>query len=151
MIKWKKLNIKRIFRYIYLKLVRTNDTPPKVALGVAIGVFLGVFPTFGVGLILAYFFAWLLKVNKAAAVLGGLIMNPMTTPFFWGISALIGVTITGGSKEVILSEISSGSIFKAAGHSFLVYIIGNLIVSIIFSIISYYITLEILKRRRYNK
>lgn len=148
MIKHKKLNMKRILKYIYLRIVRTDDTPSKVAFGVAIGVFWGIFPTFGIGLILAYFFAWLLKVNKASAILGGLIMNPITTPFFWGLSALIGVTIIGGKSEVILNELKTGGIFKAVGHSFITYVIGNLIVSIIFGIISYYITLEILKRRK---
>jgi len=147
-IKCKEIRLKRLFRYIYLKLVRTNDTPPKVALGVAIGVFLGIFPTFGVGLILAYFLAWLLKANKASAILGGLIMNPITTPFFWSISALIGAAIIGGKREIILNELKTGKIFKAIGHSFLAYIIGNLIISLIFAIISYYIVFKILEKRK---
>jgi hypothetical protein len=41
---------KRIFRYVYLRLVRVADDPVHVALGFALGVFIGVFPTFGIGI-----------------------------------------------------------------------------------------------------
>ena len=122
-----------------------NDSPPKVAFGVAIGVFLGIFPTFGIGLILAYVFAWIFGANKAAAILGGLIMNPITTPVFWGLSALLGTVVMGGEKEVILNELKTGRIFHAMDHIFFTYIVGNLIIAVIFAVISYFITLKILK------
>lgn len=40
-------------RYVYLRLVRQNETPKKVVKGLGLGVFLGFFPTFGVRTALA--------------------------------------------------------------------------------------------------
>lgn len=148
MIRCRRFNIKRVFRYAYLKIVRANDSPPKIAFGVAIGVFLGIFPTFGVGLVLAYILAVIFRVNKAAAVVGGLIMNPVTTPFFWGVSALIGAYLIGGDTQVILNELKSGKIFKVMGESFIAYLIGSLVISLFFAAIGYFVTLEILKRHK---
>ncbi|MCX5776624.1 MAG: DUF2062 domain-containing protein [Candidatus Firestonebacteria bacterium] len=145
----KKSAYKRIIKYMYLKIVRANDTPSKVGAGVAVGVFLGIFPTFGLGLLLAYGIAVLFKINKAAAVAGSLIMNPLTTPFFWMLSAIIGSGLIGAEREFILAELKTGRIFKALGPAFYAYMLGNILISLVFSVVSYFITLEII--RRHNK
>ncbi|OGF50890.1 MAG: hypothetical protein A2044_01635 [Candidatus Firestonebacteria bacterium GWA2_43_8] len=147
--KCRKPELKRILRYMYLQIVRANDSPPRVAAGAALGVFLGIFPTFGLGIVLAVFFAWLLRINKAAAFAGSLIMNPLTTPFFWALSAVVGGELIGADKELILEELRSGRIFKALGPAFYGYMLGNLLVSFILAGVAYIATLEIL--RRYKK
>ena len=136
---------------MYLKIVRMNDSPPRVALGVAIGVFLGIFPTFGLGIVLAFAVAWVLGANRVASLVGSLIMNPLTTPFFWTISALFGAWITGLHKDIIMNDLKTGMIFKALGPSVYAYMIGNLIISIVFAVASYYFTLLILKTHKKNK
>ena len=73
---WRE-RVRRWGRYIYLRLVRQNDEPEKVAKGVGLGVFIGIFPTFGVGTILAILIASWAKWNRASAVLGTFIMNPL--------------------------------------------------------------------------
>ena len=87
------MRCRRIFRYIYLRLVRVGGDPVHVALGFALGVFLGVFPTFGIGIPLSLLFASLLRWNRVSAVLGSLVMNPLTTPFFWTLSGVVGAAI----------------------------------------------------------
>ncbi|HEX7125562.1 MAG TPA: DUF2062 domain-containing protein, partial [Thermodesulfobacteriota bacterium] len=59
----------RVLRYYYLRLVRIDDSPEKIGGGVALGVFLGIFPTFGLGLLLAVALAHRVHVNRAAALL----------------------------------------------------------------------------------
>ncbi|OGF48233.1 MAG: hypothetical protein A2231_04310 [Candidatus Firestonebacteria bacterium RIFOXYA2_FULL_40_8] len=144
----KKPEMKRIIRFIYLRIVRANDSPPRVAAGVAIGVFLGIFPTFGLGLVLAYILAVIFRINKAAAVAGSLIMNPLTTPFFWTLSAILGGTLIGAERDFILEELKSGRIFKAIGPAFYAYMLGNIIISAVFAVVSYFVTLEIIKRHK---
>ena len=147
-LKCKKPELKRISRYMYLRIVRANDSPPRVSAGVAVGVFLGIFPTFGLGLVLAYVLAVVFRINKAAAVVGSLIMNPLTTPFFWTISAIVGGTMIGAERELILSELKSGMIFKAIGPAFYAYMLGNVLISLVFAVVSYFITLEIIRRHK---
>jgi uncharacterized protein (DUF2062 family) len=128
-----------------------NDTPHAISLGVAIGVFLGIFPTPFIGMILAYFFAWLLSANKASAVLGTFIMNPITTPVFWGFSAYLGAKITGLDPHYVVDEIKTGKVFSAFGQSFYAYMIGNIIISILFAVGTYYVSLYIVHSHRQKK
>ncbi len=146
--KCKKPEFKRILRFMYLRIVRANDSPPKVAAGVAVGVFLGIFPTFGLGLVLAYVFAMIFRINKAAALAGSLIMNPLTTPFFWAISAILGGALIGTERDIILKELTTGNIFKALGPAFYAYMLGNILISIVFAVASYFITLEIIRKHK---
>jgi len=56
-------------KYLALK----NDTPQKISLGLGLGVFSGILP--GTGPIFALFLAFVLRVNRASALLGSLLTN----------------------------------------------------------------------------
>ncbi len=135
----------RILRYQYLRLVRIDDSPDKIAGGVALGVFLGIFPTFGLGLILAVALAHRLHVNRAAALMGSVIMNPFTTVPFWTLSAVVGGFIFGVESSEILAiaksfETDWASVFGRLG---LVYLVGNTVVSAVFAAAFYLLTARI--------
>ncbi|MEW5768252.1 MAG: DUF2062 domain-containing protein [bacterium] len=141
----------RFFRYLCLKLIRANDSPHKVAMGMAAGVALGIFPTFGGGTILALLLASLFKWNKASALLGSVIMNPFTTPFFWSLSALLGSLLTGYDWSQVLEEVKDGQILDIMTTSCWIYLLGNTVLSVLAAGMSYLITLNIVslsKKRR---
>jgi uncharacterized protein len=81
------MNVKRWFREHSLKLLAIRDTPEAIAGGIAIGIFFGFTPLFGLKTILAIFFAWLTRSNIIAAVLAGtlhdLILPIMPVVFIW--------------------------------------------------------------------
>jgi uncharacterized protein (DUF2062 family) len=52
-----------------LKLLAIRDTPEAIAGGVAIGVFFGFMPLFGLKTALTVLFAWLMRCNLIAAIL----------------------------------------------------------------------------------
>ncbi|HWI58461.1 MAG TPA: DUF2062 domain-containing protein [Bacillota bacterium] len=70
-----------------LKLLAIRDTPEAIAGGVAIGIFFGFTPLFGLKTILAIFLAWLTRSNILAAVLAGalhdVILPLMPVVFYW--------------------------------------------------------------------
>ncbi|WP_455481113.1 DUF2062 domain-containing protein [Bartonella sp. B12(2025)] len=68
----------RTFCYIYKRILRISATPHKVALGFSIGIFLACSPLFGMHIILAIFFSWILRGNFAAAIIGTVFSNPLT-------------------------------------------------------------------------
>jgi len=72
---WK--NIKSFIR----KILWINDSPKKIALGVAIGIFWGIMPTFGSAILFSLPTALLLKANRTAAILATFVANPLTAPF----------------------------------------------------------------------
>lgn len=132
--------IKRWIKLHYYKIVRIDDPPDKIARGVAIGVFMGIFPTFGLGIVFAVIAAYILKANRAAAVVGSFIMNPFTTPFFWALSSAVGAVIFWEHRELVMSGIKNHHFLNGIGWAYVVFLAGNLIVSAIFSALSYFIT-----------
>lgn len=81
----------------FKKIIAVDDTPHKIASGVALGVFLGIFP--GMGVIAAIFIATLFKFNKVAAVSGALITNTwisvvMVPLVIWLVSIVFNIDAT---------------------------------------------------------
>lgn len=134
------IRIKRWVNLHYYKIMRIDDPPYKIARGVAIGVFMGIFPTFGLGIVFAIAAAYILKANRAAAVVGSFIMNPLTTPFFWAISSAVGAVILWEDKEVVMASVKNHHLLNGMGWAFLVYLVGALVVSTVFAALSYFIT-----------
>ena len=75
------------------KLVRVDDSPQKIARGVAIGVFWGILPTFGLAILFSLPTAVLLRANKLSAILGTFVANPFTAPFIYAFEYKIGELI----------------------------------------------------------
>ena len=65
----KRLNPKRWLHEHSLKLLAIRDTPEAIAGGVAIGIFFGFTPLFGLKTVLTVLFAWLTRSNIIAAVI----------------------------------------------------------------------------------
>src|SRR5258707_14644230 len=63
-----------------LKLLAIRDTPEAIAGGVAIGIFFGFTPLFGLKLASAVFFAWVTRSNIIAAMLASA-MPDLILPF----------------------------------------------------------------------
>jgi uncharacterized protein len=81
------MNVRRWLHEHSLKLLAIRGTPEAIAGGIAIGMFFGFTPLFGLKTVLAIFFAWLTRSNILAAVLAGtlhdLILPIMPFIFIW--------------------------------------------------------------------
>ena len=151
----------RWIRYAYVRLVRINDSPQKIAWGLAVGVFLGVFPTFGLGTVVALALAIAFKFNKVAAILGSFIMNPLTTPFFWTASSVLGALLVNRdwhhtlkmvqafSGQLRLVDLTTGEgwafLLKGLGAGIYVYLLGNMLISLALAITFYFAGLHLTK------
>ncbi len=140
---WKKRRALRWVRYHYLRLVRLNDSPEKVALGFAIGVTIGIFPTFGLGIFIVIFLSWLIKINKASAIIGTLVMNPWTSPFFWALSFFTGSLMLGNNLNetalLIKGLNNTENLWRSIVGKRLIlpYVIGNITVTAVTAAASY--------------
>ena len=89
-------------KLIYLKLIKINDTPQKIAMGFGLGVFTGIMPF--AGPVAAIFLAVLLKVNRASAFLGSLLTNTWISIVSFLLSIRIGSLIFGLDAGTIRSR-----------------------------------------------
>jgi uncharacterized protein (DUF2062 family) len=139
---------RRIFRYIYLRLVRVGGDPVHIGLGFAVGVFLGIFPTFGVGTPLALLIASLLRWNRISAVLGSLVMNPFTVPFFWTLSGSLGAAIFRVDAKNVLQSVGNGERMKSLSEAALIYLTGNTLIALAGAVVSYFVSLKLITAYR---
>ncbi|PID74110.1 MAG: hypothetical protein CSB33_00345 [Desulfobacterales bacterium] len=74
----------------YKRFVRIRGNPHEIALGFALGIFVGMSPTMGIQMAIAVFLASLLGWNKLTAAAGCWISNPVTAPFLYSMTYLTG-------------------------------------------------------------
>lgn len=150
---------KQFYNTLKKQIVEIKEKPYKVALGCALGISINFIPTFGIGFILAFFLATLLKINQAGAAITSLLTGPLV-PLMYALNFIIGGLILapvmekenlldfiigqyslilkmGNFKEKILS------ILELFGLTFLV---GSAINAIIFGLIVYLIVKVLLNK-----
>lgn len=104
---------RRGWDYIRHRIKRLPDTPHKIAIGIACGVFVTFTPLFGLHFILAWLLALILRGNVLAAILATFVGNPFTFPFIAAISYRFGLFLLGmGKEETALAKI--GDAFEGA-------------------------------------
>jgi hypothetical protein len=80
------MNLRRWLRDHSLKLLAIRDTPDAIARGVAIGIFFGFVPVFGIKNLSAIVLAWLTRSNILAAVIAGAMHDaifPLMPAIYW--------------------------------------------------------------------
>lgn len=85
----------RLETFFVYRVLSLNDTPHRIALGVAIGIFWCWTPTYGIQMILTVLTAWLLRANKLVGVPFVWISNPVTIIPVYGPNLLLGQWILG--------------------------------------------------------
>ena len=145
------VRLKRRIKLGYLRIIRMEDPPERIARGAAIGVFSGIAPTFGAAALFAFAIAFLLKANKAAAVLGSFIMNPVTSTFFWTLSVILGSVILGEDSGSILAAIREESLLGGITRAWAVFLVGNSIIAGAFTVAAYYFTKNAIVKHRIRK
>ena len=86
---------RRALDYFIYRVKRLPDTPHKIAIGIATGVFCSFTPFFGLHFFLAAFVAYIFKGNIVAALFGTFFGNPVTWPFIASFSVKLGQIILG--------------------------------------------------------
>jgi uncharacterized protein (DUF2062 family) len=125
--------------------------PHYIAVGMAIGVFVGITPTFPFHTILAVALSFVFRGSKPAAALGVWVGNPITMPFFYLGSYRIGGMILGNSVPFDEKYISIPELLKLGLDVTAALITGGALLGILPAIFSYFITRIILTNIRSRK
>lgn len=72
------IRLRPALRFIKFRILHVDDSPERIARGLAVGVFVAYLPLMGIQMALAWFAAGIIKGNKVMAVLGAWVSNPAT-------------------------------------------------------------------------
>lgn len=128
---------------LYKRFISIKGTPHQIAIGLALGLFIGFTPTMGFQIILAVFIAALLKWNKISAAIGVQITNPITAPAIYGFTYFIGAKLMGLQKVFVWKEAFDSSkiieMLEKMPQIFTALTIGGILIGIPVAAAGYYI------------
>ena len=125
--------------------------PHYVAMGMAIGVFIGSTPTMPFHTVLAVALAFILRGSKVAAALGVWFCNPITAPiFYWG-SYKAGMYLFGYQAPFDVKFESILELLDLGMEVTIAMIAGGVILGILPGIASYFITRKIITTIRLRR
>ena len=130
-------NLKRASLFYFLKLTRVKDSIDKLAIGFACGSMVSFTPFIGFHFLLAVIFAYILRGNIVASLIGTFVGNPFTFPFIWIFIYKVGNIFFKNDQNFSL-ELTFQSLFNQGYDILIPMMIGSLIVSIPIWFISYF-------------
>jgi len=140
----RKENLASIIRRLYERFIMIRGEPREVALGFALGIFVGMTPTVGVQTPIAIFIAALFKWGKLSAAIGVWISNPLTVPIIYGVTYITGAKLLSLDPVFNMPLSPTWSTLKAmlqkAPQAFGAMTVGGALLGIPLAIISYYLS-----------
>lgn len=143
----------RSLRYYYHRLVRLRSSPGEIARGLAIGVFFGCLPMFGLQMILSLAAATLLRGYRIAAAAATWISNPFTYFPLYAFGFQVGRATLGYHHVAFPEEgVPSLNHLSALGGDFLTALFfGCAVVGAVLSFCSYWACLYVVQRARQRR
>ncbi|MFA4904551.1 MAG: DUF2062 domain-containing protein [Desulfobaccales bacterium] len=146
------MSLRRILRYQWLKFLRLQEDPRKIAWGMALGVFIGVTPTIPFHLVATLSLAALFRVSPVTAIIGLQAGNPLTIAPIYITAYKVGQFLLYRGKPLVFPETFS---FKAwlcvLWQGGLALQVGGIIIAIPPAIVAYFLTLWIVRRYQRRK
>jgi uncharacterized protein (DUF2062 family) len=144
--------LRRVLRYHWLKFLRLQEDPRKLAWGMALGVFIGVTPTIPFHMVGALALATLLRISPVTAFIGIQIGNPLTIGPIYIAAYKVGQFLLYRGNPLVFPETFS---FKAwicvLWQGGVALQVGGVILAIPPAIVAYFLTLWIVQRHHRRK
>jgi uncharacterized protein (DUF2062 family) len=140
---WRGVGFIRQSKLMLVRFVRLRGLPEEIAKGVALGIFIGMTPTFGVQMAIALFLAYLLRENRLAAVLGVWITNPVTAPVIYAVEYEMGRLLLGLDRARLPSELTWQAYSELGWNILYPLWVGGVITGVILGALSYFVTLRL--------
>lgn len=149
--------LQRFLRLIYIKLVRINDSPLKIALGFGLGVFVGVMPA--IGPIAAILLAFIFRVNRASALLGCILFNTWFGVIIFLLAVKTGSSLMGLSYNsvyegwnLLIKNFHFSSLLKLSVYKILIPItIGYFVISLCLGILAFVVAFVVARQIKNRK
>lgn len=140
---------KRLTRYWYLRLMRQKSSPRRLAAACALGMFIGAMPIMPFQSVAVIALAFLFRVNKLAAWLATCYSNAATMVPFYYFLFQVGKTVMPFDNVAFdPSLLEMTQLLDAGWRVLAVMFAGGLLFGIPATIITYFLTLFVIRRYR---
>jgi len=151
----------RVWRPMLARLgavLHLDDPPWRVALALAVGVFISCTPFWGLQTLLSLVIATLFRLNRAVTVTGAWLNLPWFAPLVYGFALQIGALIVPDLHGADIGEIvellhassalSAADMFELFRNVSLALLIGTAAVGVVAGAFTYITAFVLLRRRR---
>ena len=136
----------------YERFLKIRGQPREIALGFALGLFVGMTPFIGLHTVMAVPLAALLKWNKISAAVAVWFTNAATAPFIYSITYVVGARIAGIKQVFSWKDIESFSavyrLILQAPEMIWAMVIGGVILGLPLAVAGYYLAFFVVGRYR---
>ena len=115
------------------------DSNYAISSGFACGSMVSFTPLLGLHFLLAVIFAFLIRGNFIAALIGTIVGNPITFPFIWGLIYKVGTYVTSIKQASFSYEINFQMIINHTYEIFFPMLVGGIVIAPLVWIITYYV------------
>jgi uncharacterized protein (DUF2062 family) len=133
-------------RKAYYRFLKIRGNPREIALGFALGLFVGMSPFMGLHTAIAVPLAALLKWNKFSAALAVWISNPLSAPVIYGITYYTGARvlfIQNGYKLPLTFDLEALLYtLRSAPEIIGILTVGGIVVGLPLAVLGYYFALK---------
>jgi len=142
--------LKKKLQQFHDRFISLQGDPQTIALGMAMGVFIGVTPTIPLHTALIILLGIIFKQNISAAYLGSwLISNPVTIPILYYAQYELGMHLLGiAHDKLMLADYSISSILGLGMQIYLPILFAGLVMAPFFAVPAYFVTRHFVKAIR---
>ena len=128
-----------------------KDSPKKIAISFAVGVFIGMSPILGLHTVLGIAAAWIFRLNKFVTIIGVYITNPWTIVPIYTFATWFGAKLLGVKKiipAIDWNNISFNYLLNEMSHLLLPFVFGTTLLGLLSAIAGYIIIYQAVMRSR---
>ncbi|MGE4505335.1 MAG: DUF2062 domain-containing protein [Desulfovibrionaceae bacterium] len=145
--RWERF--KRSARYWYLRIIRQNASPHNIALGLALGVFVGALPIIPFQTFTIIALAFVFRTNKLSAWLATCYSNLATmVPFYTFLFCIGNAVLRIEGVHFDPKKLEMMQLIETGWDVFLVMCAGGVIFGIPAAVLTYLVSLRLIRRFR---
>jgi len=130
--------------------LKIRGHPREIALGFALGLFIGMTPFMGAHTLIAVPMAALLKWNKISAAVAVWVTNAVTAPIIYGVTYMLGAQLVGATQPLGFTDAKGwASLYTLVLNTpeiFWATTVGGIILGIPLAVIGYYFAYTVVSR-----
>ena len=148
----RKNNINKL-KGFYERFISLKGEPKTIAMGMAMGVFIGVTPTIPFHTALIIVSCLIFRQNIASAILGSwIISNPLTIPLFYVSEYKLGrYLLRSDHFQIVFTDYSIWNVVSMGWRVVVPLLTGGIIVALFFALPAYFITYRLVLTVRKNR